>query len=112
MKVKFEEIVERIITVNHAWKLSREEFGNDFAATKSLRHTKSSLQATLLREFPDDTYLAVASDSAEQDEELYSVRLRKTLVVAGVERFDVEHLPIRIAQEIFTKEEINKFLSK
>ena len=94
MKVKFEEIVERIITVNHAWKLSREEFGNDFPATKSLRHTKSSLQATLLREFPDDTYLAVASDSAEQDEELYSVRLRKTLVVAGVETVSYTHLTL------------------
>ncbi|QXO19038.1 hypothetical protein [Vibrio ostreae] len=51
MKLEFEEIVEQIITVS-----SREEFGNDFAATKSLKHTKSSLQATLLREFPDDAY--------------------------------------------------------
>lgn len=112
MRVKLDEIILRIITVNHAWKLSRDEFGNDFGATKSLRHTKSSLQATLLREFPDDTYLILATDNQDQEEEMYSVRLRRSFVVNGIERRDAEHLPVRIAQEIFTKQEINNFLQQ
>ncbi|EHZ7121187.1 hypothetical protein ACUOEB_002196 [Vibrio vulnificus] len=112
MQVKLEEIIERIISVNHAWKLSREEFGNEFAATQSLRHTKSSLQATLLREFPHDAYLVKATDSDTQDEDMYSVRLETPILINGFERYDAEHLPVRVADEILTKQEITKFLKK
>ncbi|CAM3140166.1 hypothetical protein [Vibrio neptunius] len=110
MQVKLEEMLERIIAINHAWKLSREEFGNQFAATQSLRHTKSSLQATLLREFPNETYLLKATDNDSQDEEMYSVRLNRPIVVNGCERYDAEHLPVRIAEEILTQQEITQLL--
>lgn len=112
MRVELEEVISRIIAINHAWKLSREEFGSDFAVTKSLLHTKSSLQATLLREFPDDSYLLPATDNDVHDEELYSVRLRHSMVINDVLRHDAEHLPVRVAAEIFTTEEINNFLNK
>ncbi|MDE1239235.1 MULTISPECIES: hypothetical protein [Vibrio] len=111
MQIKLEEIVERIITVNHAWKLSKDEFGLDFVATNSLRDTKSSLQATLLREFPKDVYLRIASDSADHDESLYSVRLKQKLIVNGVVREDAEHLPARIAKQIFSPKELSQFLN-
>lgn len=110
MEVNLEVIIERIITINHAWKLSREEFGNDFMVTKSLRHTKSSLQATLLREFPDNIYLLFATDNELQEEEQYSVRLTTPICINGIQRVDAEHLPVRIANELFTKKEISKFL--
>ena len=112
MEVRLDEIVSRIIAVNHAWKLSRNEFGRDYVATNSLRDTKSSLQATLLREFSTDVYLALATDADEHDEMMYSVRLKNSIIVDASLRNDAEHLPLRIAHDIFTKEEINNFLNK
>jgi hypothetical protein len=55
--MKINNIIERIITLNHAWKLSRDKFGGNHAITESLRLQKSSWQATLLRDFPDAAYL-------------------------------------------------------
>lgn len=112
MKVRLDQVLERIISVNHAWKLSKEEFGADFIATNALRDTKSSLQATLLREFPEEVYLQVASDSDDHEEALFSVRLKNKTWVDGVLREDAEHLPARIAEQIFTSTEISKFLRK
>jgi hypothetical protein len=110
MKITLETILERIIAVNHAWKLSRDEFGRDFVATNSFRDTKSSLQATLIRDFPDEVYLKIASDSEQHDEIMYSVRLKREVRINGVPRIDAEHLPARIAQQIFTEQEITKYL--
>lgn len=112
MILRLDEILERIITVNHAWKLSKDEFSNEFAVTQSLRWTKSSLQATLLREFPSESSLKVASDNDEHGELLYSVRLTSSVVVNGAIRNDAEHLPARIAKDIFTPEEIQSFLNR
>jgi hypothetical protein len=110
--MRLDKLLEQIIAINHAWKLSREEFGNDFCATRSFRETKSSLQATILREFPNDVYLALATDSEEHGEEMYSVRFRSPIIVNGVLRNDAEHLPKRIAEDIFFSEEINHFLNR
>ncbi|MGC9462354.1 hypothetical protein [Vibrio genomosp. F10] len=112
MNVRIDKLLERIITVNHAWKLSREEFGQSFCATKSFRWTKSSLQATLLREFPRETSLKVASDNDSHDGLMYSVRLVDPIVVNGVVRRDAEHLPGFIAEQIFTPEEITLLLAR
>ncbi|MGF1736508.1 hypothetical protein [Photobacterium satsumensis] len=112
MLIRLDEILERVITVNHAWKLSKDEFGAEFGPTQSLRWTKSSLQATLLREFPSDTHLRIASDNEQHEEMLYSVRLKTPVVVNGVVRQDAEHLPARIANDIFTQEEIESLLNR
>ena len=111
MKIRLNEIVERIITINHAWKLSRDEFGNDFIATQSFRETKASLQATLLREFPTEVYLIEATDNHDHNEQMYSVRLKTPIMVNGCHRQDVEHIPVRIAQDIFTQSELNAFIT-
>ncbi|MCL1143217.1 hypothetical protein [Shewanella gaetbuli] len=112
MTVLKNEIISRIIAVNHAWKLSKEQFGNNFPATNSFRDTKSSLQATLLREFSNDAYLMVATDSHDHEEQVYSVRLKHPVTINGVLRSDAEHLPARIAHDIFTIEEIESFLKQ
>ncbi|GAL03975.1 hypothetical protein JCM19237_2126 [Photobacterium aphoticum] len=52
-----------------------------------------------------------ATDNDDHGEEMYSVRLRQPLVVEGVLREDAEHLPARIAHEIFTQQEINSLLT-
>lgn len=110
MKLRLDEIIERIITINHAWKLSRDEFGNDFVATKSFRDTKSSLQSTLLREFPHDVYLVQATDSKDHDEVMFSVRLVQPININGVIRTDVEHLPARIAEDLFSSLELQQLI--
>lgn len=110
MKLRLDEIIERIISINHAWKLSRDEFGNDFVATKSFRDTKSSLQSTLLREFPNDVYLVQATDSSEHGESMYSVRLTQPIKINGIMRTDVEHLPVRIAEDLFSSLELQQLI--
>lgn len=110
--LRIDNLLERIIAVNHAWKLSREEFGQEFCATKSLRWTKSSLQATLLREFPNETSLKVATDNDAHNGLMYSVRLNIPITVSGVQRIDAEHLPSHIAEQIFNLEEINQLLNR
>tara|TARA_Y100000588_G_C14098086_1_gene857525 strand:+ start:372 stop:710 length:339 start_codon:yes stop_codon:yes gene_type:complete len=112
VRIRFDEILERIITINHAWKLSRDEFGNDFVATKSFRDTKSSLQATLLREYTEEVYLKVATDSDEHGEGMYSVRLKTPIRINDTLRTDAEHLPVRIAEELFTPQELQKLLNQ
>lgn len=106
------ELVERIITVNHAWKLSREEFGAPSAITKSLRDVKSSLQSSLLRDYPNDTYLYLDSENSSEDDILFSVRLKEPLTLAHGVRMDAEHLPKRIAVELFTEDEITQLLNR
>ncbi|EOD77076.1 hypothetical protein D515_04696 [Grimontia indica] len=64
----------------------------------------------MLREFPDDVYLSVATDTEAHEEEMYSVRLKKPIVINGIEKSDAEHLPARLANELFTKQEINNIL--
>lgn len=112
MKLRLDELLEQVISINHAWKLSRDEFGQDFCATRSLRETKSSLQATMLREFPEEVYLLEATDSDEHGEPMFSVRLRSPIRVNGTVRHDAEHLPQRIAQDIFYADEISRFLDR
>ncbi|MBW8190304.1 hypothetical protein K0504_04575 [Neiella marina] len=112
MTTDFVRLVTQVITINHAWKLSKDEFGVDFVATKSLRDIKSSLQATLLRDFPQHVYLAIASDNHEHQEALFSVRLREPLVVNGALRNDIEHLPERIANTLFTQQELQQLLAR
>lgn len=109
---RVDALLEKIIAINHAWKLSRDRFGNDFCATQSLRWSKSSFQATLLRDFPDDAHLKLATDNDEHHGTMYSVRLTRPIVVNNVVRHDAEHLPGFIAEQLFTPEELNQLLNR
>ncbi len=107
-----ERLLEQIVSVNHAWKLSREEFGNQFVATKSLLGTKSSLQATLLREFPMQSRLVFADDNYLHEEPLFSVRLIEPVKISSGLKRDAEHLPVRVAKALFTEFELEKLVDK
>lgn len=111
-RLRLDELLEQIVSVNHAWKLSREEFGNKFPATKSFLHTKSSLQATLLREFSEESYLILADDNALHDEQLYSVRLVNPVALKTGIKKDAEHLPVRVAKELFTEAELSQLIKQ
>lgn len=101
------KIVERIVLLNHAWKVARNELGADHAITMALRLQKSSWQATLLRSFPLDSYLKKDNENTE-GEPLLSVRLSKPLSISGSVRHDAEHIPERIAKNLFLDKELIK----
>jgi hypothetical protein len=99
-------ILERIITLNHAWKISRDDFGASNPITLALRQQKSSWQATLIRAYPKQVYLKYDTDGIEDGEALFSVRVNPPITVNGFLRGDAEHLPERIAQSLFHPQEL------
>lgn len=102
------ELLIRIISFNHAWKMARQRHGNDSAISRMLRDQKSILQSVLLRQ--GLAYLMLDLDA--EDEPLFSVRLHQSIVLNGVARKDAEHMPVRLAEEIFTEQELQALLSK
>lgn len=106
----FEYVLNQIISFNHAWKRAQESFTDKSPVTIALRNRKSSLQARLLRSYPDECYLKLDDENVE-GEELFSVRLNMPVRLAsGLVRNDAEHLPVRLAEELFSKDELKKLI--
>lgn len=105
----FSNIIERIITLNHAWKVARDDFGAKHSITESLRLQKSSWQATLLRDFPNTCFLRKDEDNVD-GEPLLSVRLVKPTLINGVMRHDAEHMPERMAKDLFHAAELESLI--
>ncbi|WP_414579385.1 hypothetical protein [Anabaena sp. CCY 9402-a] len=102
-----EQLVQEIVAINHAWKVARKLFGEDSPLSTSSRDLKTCLQVRLLRSYaPEQVYLV--EDEEVEGEELYSLRLRKPIG----SRQDVEHLPVRVANEVFTDTELRRFTNK
>jgi hypothetical protein len=102
-----EQLVQEIVAINHAWKVARELFGEDSPLSTSSRDLKTCLQVRLLRSYaPELVYLV--EDEAAEGEKLYSLRLRKPIG----SRQDVEHLPVRVAHEVFNSTELRRFTNK
>ena len=102
------DLVSKIISFNHCWKMAQQRYGNTSAMARMLRDQKSVLQAALLRE--NHAYLKPDPDAEE--EPLFSVRLRKPVVLNGLTRIDAEHMPVRLAEELFTEQELTIMTSK
>lgn len=102
------DLVTKIILFNHCWKLAQQRYGQSSAMARMLRGQKSALQASLLRE--KHAYLQLDPDA--QEEPLFSVRLLTPLVINGTTRIDAEHMPVRIAEEFFTEQELKLLLSR
>ncbi|WP_084784022.1 hypothetical protein [Marinobacterium aestuarii] len=99
-------LVYQITSINRAWKRAREQWGEDSAIALMLRERKSSLQARLVRDSPDAVYLRSDTDNTD-GEPLYSVRLKSQVQLPnGVTRSDAEHMPVRLAQELFSPAEL------
>ena len=106
LKPPVAQLVREIDAVNHAWKVAAE-FGDIPQLAESLKEMKSRLQVRLLRlHAPDRVYLEL-DEETESSEPLYDLRLREP--VAG--RTDAAHLPVRVANEILSPEEIEQFKS-
>ena len=100
-----EQLVEEIVAVNRAWKVACDLFKNTSPLATSLRDLKTCKQVRLLQIYgPKQVYLAL--DPEASGEPLFGVRLRQPLGT----RQDAEHLPIRVAEEVLSPEELNRFI--
>ncbi len=100
-----EQLVTEIVAMNHAWKAARELFGEDSPLATSSKELKTCLQVRLLRSYaPQRVYLVL--DSEAEGEELYSLRLREPI---ENRRLYAEHLPVRVAKEVFTDQDLKRF---
>ncbi|OKH11161.1 hypothetical protein [[Limnothrix rosea] IAM M-220] len=103
----FEDLVENIHCVNRLWKLYQEldEFGKDHACTLNYRDLKSCLQVRLLRSYPEFVYLALDKENSIEGEPLLSVGLNHP----NCSHPDAAHLPVRIAKEVLTPQELQRY---
>lgn len=108
-RLTLHNILNRIISLNHAWKIAREDFGAKNNITRALRRQKASWQASLLRYYPDAAYFKKDEDNVD-GEVLLSVRLSTPIPVDGSLKKDAEHMPLRIAEELFTPEELKSLI--
>ncbi|MFB2882007.1 hypothetical protein [Floridanema aerugineum] len=98
----FEELITEIAAINQAWKVSRELSPN---LANSLKDLKNRLQVRLLRNAPERVYLELDT-ATESEEPLYSLRLRQPIG----NRWNAEHLPVRVAQEMLSDEELKQLI--
>ncbi|MGA9380875.1 MAG: hypothetical protein WBV73_19090 [Phormidium sp.] len=98
----FEELITEIAAINQAWKVSKELSPN---LGNSLKDLKNRLQVRLLRNAPERVYLELDT-ATESEEPLYSLRLRQPIG----NRWNAEHLPVRVAQEMLSDEELKQLI--
>jgi hypothetical protein len=102
-----EQLVKEIIALNHAWKEAKEIFDDSASPlARSLRDLKTRLQIRLLHSYaPEQVYLAEDRE-AESDEPLYGL-----LLVKPIESWkDAAHIPVRVAKENLSTEEIQRYM--
>ncbi len=100
-----EELVQEIVAVNKAWKVASEAFNSHSGLAQSLRDLKTRLQVRLLYCYAPKLVCLVEDRDTESDEPLYGLKLNYP--IAGFR--DAAHLPIRVAQEVLSPTEIEKF---
>ena len=112
------EIVERIITINRAWKIALENIvrANDSEKlvcqniAQRLQIQKSNWQALLIREYSEQVWLKHDQEN-DSGETLYSVRFGNGFFLSDFSwKQDAEHLPKRIAEQILTSKELERAL--
>lgn len=103
--------IQRIHRMNQAWKLATQRLGSDAPLSQALRDRKACNQVGLLRAFPDQVWLQ-NDEQTEADEPLLSVRFNLALSDRLAGRVDADHLPLRLAQELLTEDELARSLTK
>lgn len=99
----FEELITEIAAINQAWKVSKELSPN---LANSLKDLKNRLQVRLLRNYaPERVYLELDTATASE-EPLYSLRLQQPIGNG----WNAEHLPVRVAQEMLSDEELKQLI--
>lgn len=95
-------LVSRIHSVNHGWKISRERFGKDDPLSQSLRDLKARLQIRLLRHPDIDTRLEI--DSSIESEVVYGIVLSDSDATAS----DAAHIPYRTLERYLNPTELRE----
>lgn len=106
------DLLYQITSINRAWKLARDQWGEGSKTALMLRERKSSLQSRLIREYSDQVFLRLDTENTE-GEALYSVRFHSEVILPnGIRRVDAEHLPVRLAEELFTSTELDQLVHR
>lgn len=108
MNSNLEELVKEIKAVNRAWKEASEMGDCLNHISRSLNHLKDRLQVRLLKQYaPDQVYLQLDTENqGAQGEDLYSLRLRQPLA----HYWNAAHLPVRVARDVLSEQELQKFI--
>ncbi len=103
---RLETLITEITAINKAWKqVSEELLDHNAGLAISLRDLKSSLQLRLLQNYPQQVSLVLDED-IESEEPLYSLRLHEP--ING--HWNAAHLPVRVAEELLTEQELTQFI--
>jgi hypothetical protein len=104
-------LINKIVRFNHAWKASKDMFGDKSNISQALRDQKACLQAELLRDH-EGVYL-VLDMKTESEEPLYSIKLLQEVKLQGAYfKDDAEHIPVRVADKLFTAQELIKLIKR
>lgn len=105
---EFDEDIQRVQSVNKAWKIAAKLVACDSvhsALANSLKNLKNRRQIRLLREHaPHNIFLKIDNES-ESDEPLYGLIIKNPIT----SQWNAGHLPIRVAKKHLTDEEIEYF---
>ncbi|MGC9401126.1 hypothetical protein ACP43V_01665 [Vibrio genomosp. F10 str. 9ZC157] len=108
-----EQFVDRITTINRAWKIAQQDenlvIKNQLS--ERLKLQKANWQLEFLRAYPNKVWLK-PDHEIEASEEVYSVRFGDETVLTsdGDAKWNAEHLPARIAKEHLTEVELTRAL--
>lgn len=109
--MRVNDLVTKITLFNHNWKRACEQWGGNSPIATMLRHRKSDLQVQLLLMGRNTAYLRPDVENIE-GEALFSVRLTSPITLDnGIVRTDADHMPVRVAEELLTPQDISEFLS-
>lgn len=103
------KLVSKITLFNHNWKRACDQWGANSSIATMLRHRKSDLQIQLLLMGRDTAFLRPDIENVG-GEALYSVRLTSPITLDnGIVRADADHMPVRVAEELLTPQDISEF---
>ncbi len=97
-----ETLAREIRQINRAWKAAKYGIPNSPELAATLRDLKSQLQYRLLKDRKYQTYLKIDNVSDNFEEPVFGVHLSEP-VDGG---WYAEHLPVRVAHEMFGNEEL------
>jgi hypothetical protein len=99
-----ETIVREIRQVNRAWKAAKHGIPDSPELATTLRDLKSQLQYRLLKDRKYQAYLKIDNLSDDFEEPVFGVHLSEPVD----EGWYAEHLPVRVARELFGDEELSQ----
>jgi hypothetical protein len=107
--LKLNEIVDRIVSINRAWKVAKEDPSpqiNNIMAER-LKDQKSLWQVELFRSYPEQVWFKLDLESYP-DGSAFSVRWgsQKVFSSDGDIKWNAEHIPVAVARRLLTETEL------